>query len=86
MASQLGIQVGPLSSVRNYTDDTMVQRTLLDLYEARSLGPLDATNQQKLDAVVQCIEEDIRQAVWRHRRRVEAQQAEDQIQEEYDLA
>lgn len=59
MASQLGIQAGALTSVRNYSDDVKVRDTLLKFYLAAALGPEDATNQQKLDAVMDYIERSI---------------------------
>jgi hypothetical protein len=55
MASQIGIQAGPLTSVRQYTDDVKVRDTLLKFYTARSMGPPDATNQEKLDTIVNWI-------------------------------
>lgn len=52
MASQIGISVGKLSSVRNFSNDVRVRDTLLRFYMSQSLGPETATNQEKLDAVV----------------------------------
>ena len=51
MTTRILIETGPLSSEQTFTNDTKAQATLLQFYEAASMGPLDATNQEKLDAV-----------------------------------
>jgi hypothetical protein len=52
MASKITIQVGALTAERNYSNDSKVAATLLAFYNAFDLGPDNATNQQKLQAIV----------------------------------
>jgi hypothetical protein len=52
MASKLSIQVGALSAERNYSNDAKVSATLLAFYDSFNLGPANATNQQKLLAIL----------------------------------
>jgi hypothetical protein len=52
MATTISIQVGAISGSRTFTNDTKARDTLLNFYTAHRLGPPDATNAQKLQAVV----------------------------------
>lgn len=87
MASTLGIALmdGALRSVRNYADDTVVADTLLKFYAAASLGPLAASNQAKLDAVVEWIELQIVEGARRYERALRLAALENEINEEIGL-
>lgn len=52
MATTLSISTGPLSAELNYANDTKAQAALLAFYAAFNLGPPTATNQEKLQAIV----------------------------------
>lgn len=52
MATTLSIKIGPLTAQRQFADDAKAQETLLAFYKAFDLGPDTATNQEKLDAIV----------------------------------
>lgn len=52
MASAITVQIGALTRTKNYANDTKAQATLLSFYLAKSLGPVGATNAQKLDAII----------------------------------
>jgi len=52
MATTIGIEVGPLTRTRVFTNDTKATAALLAFYNAYDLGPDDATPAQKLDAII----------------------------------
>jgi hypothetical protein len=52
MSTTISISTGPLSASRTFANDTKAQATLLAFYQAYNLGPADATNTAKLQAVV----------------------------------
>lgn len=53
MASTITFSVGALSSTKTFSaTDTKVRDTLLKFYQKYNLGTAEATNQQKLDAVL----------------------------------
>ena len=52
MATTLTLSTGPLTSTRSFQDDAKAQAALLRFYLAYNVGPPGASNQQKLDAVV----------------------------------
>jgi hypothetical protein len=52
MATQITIAVGALSRNRQYSNDTKAQSTLLDFYASQNLGPDNASNGDKLLAVI----------------------------------
>jgi hypothetical protein len=85
MASTIGIKVGALTATNTYADDAKVQATLLKFYEERGIGSMDATNQEKLQAIVDWI---VHQIVSRARRLELEQRQEaavDEVNEEYTL-
>lgn len=51
----LQIQVGALTRSRTYANDTKAQAALLTFYLDHNLGPVGATNGQKLDAIIDWI-------------------------------
>ena len=85
MASYIGIKVGPLTATNNYADDAKVQAVLLKFYEERGIGVMDASNQEKLQAIVDWIAGQI----VRHARRLELEQRQmavvDEVETEYSL-
>ena len=85
MASSIAIKVGPLTATNNYADDVKVQAVLLKFYEERGIGPAEATNQEKLQAIVDWIAGQI----VRHARRLELEQRQqavvDEVETEYNL-
>lgn len=85
MASTIGIKVGPLTATNTYADDAKVQATLLKFYEERGIGPMDATNQEKLQAIVDWIAHQIVSRA----RRLELEQRQmalvDEVEGEYNL-
>lgn len=52
MATEFKISVGPLTASKTFANDTKARDTLLSFYTAYNLGPTDATNQQKLQAIL----------------------------------
>lgn len=52
MATQISISTGSLTASRTFQNDTRAQAALLRFYLANNIGPADATNQEKLNAVV----------------------------------
>lgn len=52
MATTISIATGPLTASRTFQNDTRAQAALLRFYTAYNIGPPEATNQQKLNAVV----------------------------------
>jgi len=52
MTTTISIATGPLSASRVFTNDTKARATLLAFYDNYHLGPADATNTAKLQAVV----------------------------------
>lgn len=52
MSTTLSITVGTLTSSRVFANDQKARATLLTFYDSLALGPTDATNQQKLDLIV----------------------------------
>jgi hypothetical protein len=61
VTTTISIQVGALSASRVFANDVKARDTLLAFYNAYELGPETATNQQKLQEVVNWIVVAIRQ-------------------------
>ncbi len=62
MASSLVLTVGAtVASVTFSATDIKIRDTLLAFYTAKKLGPVGATNQQKLDAVVAWFTHEVRE-------------------------
>ena len=85
MASTFGIQTGPLTAVKNYSDDAKVQLTLVEFGMAMGIFEEAMGNQEKLDAVVVHLEAYILDRVWRHRMMVAEQAAEADAKANYNL-
>lgn len=52
MATNITISVGAISGTRTFSNDTKARDTLLLFYTLHKLGPENATNAQKLQAIV----------------------------------
>lgn len=52
MATTITIQVGALTVNKSYQDDVRAGAILHQFYEAYNLGPVEATNRQKLEAIL----------------------------------
>lgn len=52
MSTTIGISVGPVSASRTFADDAKAATILGEFYLSQQLGPANATNQQKLAAIV----------------------------------
>lgn len=63
MATTFQIKVAAITSQRQFNDDTKSKALLDRLYTLQSLGPENATAQQKLDAVLDWVLRSIKAAV-----------------------
>ena len=52
MATKLTIQIGPLTVEKSFADDARASAILQAFYADHRLGPDDATNRQKLEAIL----------------------------------
>lgn len=67
MSTKISIQIGALTAERTFANDTKASATLLAFYTANNLGPADATNRQKLEAIVDWVVDHVRaKAIVRH--------------------
>jgi hypothetical protein len=74
----LGITVGPLTGERQY-DDAVAADVLLKFCEARCPLPGEATQQQKLDAIVAWIEGEIVRGAREHEYEVRRRTLRDEV-------
>lgn len=52
MTTTISIQVGPLTATRSYANDAKAGAALLAFYDTFDLGSSDASNREKLEAVL----------------------------------
>ena len=52
MATTITIQVGAVTATRSFADDAKARAALLKFYESQGLGAADASNPEKLTAVL----------------------------------
>lgn len=72
-----------LAAVLTFANDTKSQNVLLDFYTARNLGPANATNRQKLEAVVAWLAQHIQGTSQVRQMDIARQASQTQVESEY---
>lgn len=85
MATTITIQIGALIANRVYQDDVKAAATLHAFYNAYNLGPADASNRQKLEAILRWITDTVQEKAKLHHVETSRSTVQQEADELYNL-